>query len=139
MYAVQAKATIVPIPTKKPVVAVLEPIPSDIQAYIFQESKDYGIDPEKTAFIVSHESQWNQNKIGDDGICNAPRSPNYGKETSSRGLWQINSCWHAEISDQCAFNIQCSTRFSLALIAAGGIDQWSTIRLCQKLYGYCPK
>ena len=112
---------------------------TSVLAYITEQSEKVGISLASTTFIVSHESQFDTEKVGDDGICPDPKSPNYGKETTSRGTWQINSCYHPEVSDQCAFNLQCSTAFSLKLIAAGGINQWSTYRLCKKLYGVCPK
>lgn len=112
---------------------------TEVREYVAEQAKLAGISIASTTFIVSHESQWDTTRVGDDGICLDKRSPNYGKKTTSRGLWQINSCYHPEVSDQCAFNLQCSTAFSLKLIAAGGINQWSTYRLCKKLYGVCPK
>jgi hypothetical protein len=119
--------------------AKIQPSTTSVYAYITEQAKKVGISLASTTFIVSHESQFDTEKVGDDGICPDPKSPNYGKETTSRGTWQINSCYHPEVSDQCAFNLQCSTAFSLKLIAAGGINQWSTYRLCKKLYGVCPK
>lgn len=114
---------------------------NSIYAYVVKESKIYGIPVASTTFIVSHESQWDTQKIGDDGLCQDPKSPNYGKETTSNGLWQINSCYHPEVPISCSLDPtgRCSTLWSIRLIVAGGINQWSTYRLCKKLYGVCPE
>ena len=100
---------------------------SSIYAYVVKESEIYGIPIASTTFIVSHESQWNPEKLGDDD--------------QSRGLWQISRIWHPEVSDKCAMDTICSTQWSLQFIAANknNINQWSTYRLCKKLYGVCPQ
>jgi Lysozyme like domain len=44
-----------------------------------------------------------------------------------RGLWQINSCYHSEVSAACAFDPQCNADAAYR-ISSGGSDwtQWST-------------
>lgn len=44
-----------------------------------------------------------------------------------RGLWQVNSCYHAEVSDSCAYNAQCNAN-AARRISAGGTNwtPWST-------------
>lgn len=44
-----------------------------------------------------------------------------------RGLWQINSYYHAEVSDTCAFNALCNAKAAYR-ISSGGTNwgQWST-------------
>jgi hypothetical protein len=46
-----------------------------------------------------------------------------------RGMWQINSCYHAEVTDDCAYQADCNATASYR-ISAGGTDfrQWSTYR-----------
>lgn len=40
-----------------------------------------------------------------------------------RGLWQINSYWHPDVTDECAFNTQCNAK-AMARISRGG-TAWS--------------
>ena len=44
-----------------------------------------------------------------------------------RGLWQINSYWHPEVSESCAFDASCNAR-SAKSISGGGSNwtPWST-------------
>src|SRR3954454_23572501 len=43
-----------------------------------------------------------------------------------RGLWQINSYWHGEVSDSCAFNPPCNAQGTHTIWASGGWGQWVT-------------
>ncbi|GII21560.1 carbohydrate-binding protein [Planosporangium mesophilum] len=43
-----------------------------------------------------------------------------------RGLWQINSYWHGEVSDSCAFDPPCNARGTHTIWANGGWTQWTT-------------
>jgi hypothetical protein len=43
-----------------------------------------------------------------------------------RGLWQINSYWHGEVSDSCAFDPPCNARGAHTIWANGGWTQWTT-------------
>lgn len=98
------------IPTRiRPVQSVL--IPTSPDAYIRTAATQNGVNPDFASCIVSHESQ-DTNRPGDDG--------------NSRGYWQISRVWHGEVSDACAYNLQCSTAWSLAWIKAGHAAQWST-------------
>jgi hypothetical protein len=49
-----------------------------------------------------------------------------GDGGESRGLWQINRIYHPEVSDQCAYNVECSTDWALQRIMDGNINEWST-------------
>jgi Lysozyme like domain len=46
-----------------------------------------------------------------------------------RGMWQINSCYHAEVSDDCAYRAHCNATATYR-ISAGGTDfrPWTTYR-----------
>lgn len=50
------------------------------------------------------------------------------EKTLDRGLFQINSKWHNEVSDECAFNIDCNIKEAYR-ISKGGTD-W------HEWYGY---
>ena len=43
-----------------------------------------------------------------------------------RGLWQINSYWHGEVSDGCAFDPTCNAQATHTIWANGGWTQWTT-------------
>jgi hypothetical protein len=43
-----------------------------------------------------------------------------------RGLWQINSFWHGEVSDACAFDPTCNAQATHTIWANGGWTQWTT-------------
>lgn len=43
-----------------------------------------------------------------------------------RGLWQINSYWHGEVSDACAFDPACNAQATHTIWANGGWTQWTT-------------
>jgi hypothetical protein len=43
-----------------------------------------------------------------------------------RGLWQINSYWHSEVTDSCAFTPSCAAQATHTIWANGGWSQWTT-------------
>ena len=43
-----------------------------------------------------------------------------------RGLWQINSFWHGEVSDGCAFQPSCAASSTRTIQAARGWTEWVT-------------
>jgi len=73
--------------------------------------------------VAMAESRCNPGAVGsnpgDGGHCP------YG--SLDRGLWQINSCWHPEVSEACAYDAQCNANAAYA-ISSGGTSwsQWST-------------
>lgn len=95
-----------------------------IQAYVQGAAKTRGVNPQVAEWIVTHESRHHPEAIGDGG--------------ESRGLWQINKAWHPEVSDACAYNVTCSTDWSLERIRAGHIDEWSTWKYCKERFKGCP-
>jgi Lysozyme like domain len=95
-----------------------------VRAYVEGAAKTRGVDPQIAEWIVSHESGHRPEATGDGG--------------QSRGIWQINKAWHPEVSDACAYNVSCSTNWSLDRIRAGYIDEWSTWKYCRERFGDCP-
>jgi hypothetical protein len=83
-----------------------------------------GVNPHVAEWIVSHESRHHPEATGDGG--------------ESRGLWQINKAWHPEVSDACAYDVTCSTDWSLERIRAGYVDEWSTWKYCRTKFEDCP-
>jgi hypothetical protein len=95
-----------------------------IRAYVQAVAKANGVSPEVAEWIVTHESQHHPDATGDGG--------------ESRGLWQINKAWHPEVSDACAYNVTCSTKWSLKRIRAGYVNEWSTWKYCKERFEDCP-
>lgn len=95
-----------------------------VRAYIQSAAKAAGVNPRIAEWIVSHESQHHPEATGDGG--------------ESRGLWQINKAWHPEVSDACAYDVTCSTDWSLERIRAGYVDEWSTWKYCKSWFEDCP-
>lgn len=58
--------------------------------------------------------------------CESNFNPNVrGRvDNRDRGLWQFNSRWHPEVSDDCAFDSWCSTQKAIDLIKAGYAHHW---------------
>jgi hypothetical protein len=97
---------------------------ADLKVYVQSQAIAHGINPTLALWIVQHESSFDPTRKGDDG--------------NSRGLWQISSIYHPEVSDACAFDPSCSTQWSLAWIAKGNVMQWSSRRFCRDWYPDCP-
>jgi hypothetical protein len=95
-----------------------------VRAYVQDAAKTAGVNPRIAEWIVSHESRHHPEATGDGG--------------ESRGLWQINKAWHPEVSDACAYDVTCSTNWSLERIRAGYVDEWSTWKYCKARFEDCP-
>lgn len=46
-----------------------------------------------------------------------------------RGIFQINSYWHSEVSDECAFDVECSTKWTMWRVNNGYQHEW----MCNEL------
>jgi hypothetical protein len=98
--------------------------PLAVRAYVQSAARASGVNPHVAEWIVSHESRHHPEATGDGG--------------ESRGLWQINKAWHPEVSDACAYDVTCSTDWSLERIRAGYVDEWSTWKYCRTKFEDCP-
>ncbi|WP_460530553.1 transglycosylase SLT domain-containing protein, partial [Flindersiella endophytica] len=68
------------------------------------------------------ESRCNPLAVGQNG-------PTAGCPSGSRdrGLWQINDCYHAEVSESCAFDPQCNANAAYRISSQGtNWSPWST-------------
>lgn len=73
---------------------------------VIKRLQDSGVDPELARFVWEHEGNGNQFAEGDlNIICKRT-----GKPVRARGVWQITECYHPEVSDECAFNVECATK-----------------------------
>ena len=64
--------------------------------------------------IIQHESWWNPNNthINKDG-------------TRDRGLWMIHEVYHAEVSDECAYDPICATIHAIRIWKQRGPQEWT--------------
>jgi len=62
------------------------------------------------------ESKHDVNAINDKG--NNPAT------SKDRGLFQYNSYWQSQVSDECAFDLTCSTKQTIKMIEAGKQHRW---------------
>ena len=96
---------------------VIEPqTPQEIKAYIIQQAKAEHVNLTIATWIVSHESRWGLQTLGDvdNGV--------------SVGVWQINLARNENVSRQCAESVICSTRLSFAWLKKGEASKWSSWR-----------
>ena len=45
-------------------------------------------------------------------------------QSRDRGIFAINSYWHYEVSDECAYNVTCATNWTMEMINAGRQSEW---------------
>lgn len=57
---------------------------------------------------------------------------NKPKESYDRGLFQINSHWHKEVTNEQAFDISWSTNWTIDMINAGKQGQWACNKIIRK-------
>lgn len=94
--------------------------------YIATEANKAGVSPELALYIWKNEGQGNLYAIGDMSLtCRRTGLP-----VRARGGFQITECFHPEISDDCAFDLHCSTETVMPWIASKKrcIQEFSTCR-----------
>jgi len=47
-----------------------------------------------------------------------------GTYSEDRGILQINSFWHSEVSDRCSYNIRCSVEWGIWMLRQGRGYEW---------------
>ena len=105
---------------------------STVRAYIESQT-----DLPRAVFIARGESHFVWNERGDmDIICWNKRSPFYGKPVAARGVWQITRCYHPEVTDAQADDVEWSTAWALPRIADKKkcIKEWTQCRLYYAFY-----
>ena len=75
-----------------------------MKQWVLKEIENAGLDRWEADRIVDKESKWKpwNRYINKDG-------------TIDRGLWMINSYWHSEISDECAYDYKCATEAAIKI------------------------
>lgn len=92
---------------------------SKIISRIREVAKTMGVDPDLAVRVAWCES----------GLDNKVMRIN---KTGSidRGLFQWNDYWHPEISNFCAFNIECSTRAFCKAVKEDHLSWWNASKTC---------
>lgn len=92
------------------------PPPQTVNEKITTYAKKYNVSSSLMTEIIKKESNFNPNAIGDKHI----------KCGHSRGLVQISKCYHPEISDEKAFDVDFSIEYLAKELSKGHCRQWST-------------
>jgi len=87
-------------------------------------SRYFGADVDKAMNLIQCESSWNK-ACGerDNPECINPKNNSY-----DRGYFQISRKWHPEVSDECAFDLDCSSEWASKQIKAGHLHEWACWR-----------
>lgn len=95
-----------------------------IKHKILETAELLGVDPVKALQIAQNESGLDETAVGDKKlICERT-----GKPVRARGIYQITECWHPEVSDKEAFNIDRNIEIGIGLIALNCRGQFSTCK-----------
>lgn len=102
----------------------VKPCEVSIQACIEEKATQYNVSVEKLHYIIQNESSYNPNATGDMGIT----CKRTGLPVRARGILQITECWYPNISDECAYDVECSLDKMLPIMAnkKSCIEQWTT-------------
>lgn len=87
----------------------------------------YNVPKERLQYITWNESHYNKDAVGDMNL----RCARTGLPVRARGVLQITECWYPEISDVCAFNIECSFSKMILIIK----DE----KTCKNQFSTCKK
>ena len=92
------------------------PIPDgkEVEPFIREIAKEEGVDPDLAVRVAKAESTLQ------------PMAYNLNNNGSvDRGIFQWNSVHHPEISDNCAFNVECATRAFCKAVKEGNLSWWN--------------
>ena len=104
----------------------IKPCEVSIQACIEEKATQYNVSSEKLHYIIMNESSYKPNATGDmDIICKRTGLP-----VRARGILQITECWYPNISDECAYDVECSLDKMLPIMAdkESCVEQWTTCK-----------
>lgn len=82
-------------------------------------AKKYNVNPDLAVNVATCESNLDPQavRINTDGSID-------------RGIFQWNNIYHPEVSNECAFNIECSTKYFCQAVLAGNIYWWNASKHC---------
>jgi hypothetical protein len=116
------------IEVKTPEPKTSEEKPKSIEELVREKARSSNLNEDKVLFITKCESELDPTKLGDGNLT----CPSTGRPMRSRGLWQINQCYHPEVSDKQAFDPEWSTNWAIKMFKKGTDSQeWLT---CSRKY-----
>ena len=84
--------------------------------WVLQQFANAGLNPEEAAKIINYESKWNP----DFTLRNNDKVKSF-----DRGLMALNSYWHREISNKCAYDYRCAVPASIKIrLREGSWKSW---------------
>ena len=82
-------------------------------------AREIGVDPKLAVRVARCES----------GLDPAAVNINTDK-SRDRGVFQWNDKWHPEVSDDCAFDVECATREFCKAVKNGKLSWWNASKKC---------
>lgn len=100
-------------------ISILPPATETIEQMIRRIAAEYKVDPDLAVRVAKCESGLKQDakRINKDGSID-------------RGLYQWNSKWHPEITDEMAYNPIIATRKFCEAVLAGNLKWWNASKNC---------
>ena len=84
--------------------------------WVLQQFANAGLNPEEAAKIINYESKWNP----DFTLRNNDKVKSF-----DRGLMALNSYWHREITNKCAYDYHCAVEASIKIrLREGSWKSW---------------
>lgn len=93
---------------------IVEAAPIEIHDISLQEkaidiATEYGISTTTFTSLITNESGWDANATS---------------TTGDRGIMQISNFYHPEVSNTCAFDVDCAMNWGAGYIKVHGTDEW---------------
>lgn len=96
-----------------------EPKVQSVEDQIRDIARSEGVDPDLAVRVARCESGFN------------PQAVNVNESGSKdRGVFQWNDKWHPEISDKCAFDVECATTEFCKAVKKGHLSWWNASKKC---------
>jgi len=91
-----------------------------------KESKKRILSPEEIIEYVALTENYNPDILLALAQCESSMRPNVRGVVDSRdrGLFQISSRWHPEVSDECSFDPWCATHETIRILKQRGLKEW---------------
>lgn len=89
-------------------------IECNVRLEIVAQAKIFHLDPIKALKIAKCESQFDE------------KTTHLNKDGSiDRGIYQLNSYWHKEVSDRCAYDYACNINKAMEIAQKRGWQEWA--------------
>lgn len=93
-----------------------------MREWVLDEVKAAGINPELIDCLIKNESGWD---------ANARYVNWHNKQGVDRGLVMINDYWHPDVTNECAYNYKCATKWMINKIKKDkNVSAWYGVAGC---------